>query len=194
MALRGRTKRLLADTLKEMLSRMPLEKVRIEELCQECGIDRRTFYYHFKDKYDLVAWIYQQDYEAALRDTGGRYSEELIQKVLQRMNSHRAFYRKAFLDKSQNTITRYIHDFYMNLYREKILAHTGGENLSEEELYDLGSYVYASVEHTKEWLEGTSAYSIPVFARLQYRSLPSFLREAVFDKDMPPESSETPNS
>ena len=27
-------------------------------LAEACKIDRTTFYYHFRDKYDLVAWIF----------------------------------------------------------------------------------------------------------------------------------------
>lgn len=63
-ALKGfRTKRKLADALKEQLNAKPLEKVRIHELTEQCDIHRQTFYYHFDDIYDLFTWCMQQDAE-----------------------------------------------------------------------------------------------------------------------------------
>ena len=52
------TKGMFADELEAMMERMPLSKVRVRDLCERCGVERRVFYYHFKDKYDLVAWMF----------------------------------------------------------------------------------------------------------------------------------------
>ena len=30
----------------------------IKEITDKCGLKRQTFYNHFKDKYDLIKWIY----------------------------------------------------------------------------------------------------------------------------------------
>ncbi len=38
----------------------PIDKIRITEICQSAEIERSTFYYHFKDKYELAAWIFFQ--------------------------------------------------------------------------------------------------------------------------------------
>ena len=56
-----RTKTKLAATLKELLNKKPLEKVRIHELTEQCDIHRQTFYYHFSDVYDLFTWCVRAD-------------------------------------------------------------------------------------------------------------------------------------
>ena len=48
------TKRALEEALKRLLLEKPLSKITIQDLADECGISRMTFYYHFKDIYDLV--------------------------------------------------------------------------------------------------------------------------------------------
>lgn len=58
-----RTKRKLAEALKELLNMKSLEKIRIRELTERCDIHRQTFYYHFDDIYALFAWCVQQDAE-----------------------------------------------------------------------------------------------------------------------------------
>ena len=50
------TKRALGASLKKLLLQKPLNKITISDIAEECGISRMTFYYHFKDIYDLVEW------------------------------------------------------------------------------------------------------------------------------------------
>ncbi|MFR8027761.1 TetR/AcrR family transcriptional regulator, partial [Eisenbergiella massiliensis] len=51
------TKTALEASLKKLLLKKPLDKITIRDLTEDCGISRMTFYYHFKDIYDLVEWI-----------------------------------------------------------------------------------------------------------------------------------------
>ena len=72
------TKRLIADGFKALLLRYPFEKISIMMITNEAGIRRPSFYNHFQDKYDLLAWIVETDVVAPagepLRrgDGGGR--------------------------------------------------------------------------------------------------------------------------
>ena len=51
------TKRLIADGFKALMLRYPFEKISIMMITNEAGIRRPSFYNHFQDKYDLLAWI-----------------------------------------------------------------------------------------------------------------------------------------
>ena len=48
------TKRALEQSLKNLLLKKPLTKITISDITADCGMNRMTFYYHFKDIYDLV--------------------------------------------------------------------------------------------------------------------------------------------
>ena len=50
------TKRALVASLKELMAEKPLDKITVTDLTEHCGVNRMTFYYHFKDIYDLVEW------------------------------------------------------------------------------------------------------------------------------------------
>lgn len=52
------TKQALAASIKELMEREPLSKISVGDITSNCGVNRQTFYYHFKDKYELVNWIY----------------------------------------------------------------------------------------------------------------------------------------
>ena len=53
-----KTEQLLADTLKELMSNESLDRITVQELSSACNIKRQTFYYHFRDIYDLLTWMF----------------------------------------------------------------------------------------------------------------------------------------
>ena len=75
------TKRALEASLKNLLLKKPLSKITISDITEDCGINRMTFYYHFKDIYDLVEWSCQEDASKAL--AGNKTYETWQQGFLQ---------------------------------------------------------------------------------------------------------------
>lgn len=51
------TKKAMADALKRMLHQRALEHITVQDVADEAGISRKTFYYHFHDIYELVEWL-----------------------------------------------------------------------------------------------------------------------------------------
>ncbi len=60
------TKRALEESFKRQLSTKPFSKITIADIAQDCGISRMTFYYHFKDIYDLMEWSLEEDAKRAI--------------------------------------------------------------------------------------------------------------------------------
>ena len=75
------TKRALEQSLKNLLLKKPLNKITINDIAEDCGINRMTFYYHFKDIYDLVEWSCLEDAQKALQEkkTYDTWLEGLLQ-------------------------------------------------------------------------------------------------------------------
>ena len=178
MSLRNYTKELFARALEDMMRTTPLEKIRIKDLCDRCGAQRQSFYYHFRDKYDLVACIYFMDYAAALEATGGSYDIEHAIGILRRLKDKQSFYKKAFSDKSQNAISQYIFNFYVQQGTDIVKRYLAVDTLDVATVYAIKSHAYACVGHTVEWLQGQTAYSPEEFARLQYLFMPPVLKRA----------------
>lgn len=113
------TKLWIADKMREIMKRKPLSKIRVTEICEAAGIERPTFYYHFTDKYDLVAWIFcHKAYETDI------ISVESSAKAMSQMKNDIIFYRRAYEDTSQNALWKYMLEYfvkrYMNLAKEKL--------------------------------------------------------------------------
>lgn len=52
---------MLADALRELMREKDISKITISELTQKTGLNRKTFYYHFRDVYDLLAWMFENE-------------------------------------------------------------------------------------------------------------------------------------
>ena len=60
------TKRRLVASLKKLMIQKPLHKITVQEIAEGCGMHRQTFYYHFRDVYDLVRWMYEEEMDRLL--------------------------------------------------------------------------------------------------------------------------------
>ena len=56
-----RTKKDLADALRQLLAKKPLDQIRVREVTELCGIRRQSFYYHFTDVGQLFDWALEQE-------------------------------------------------------------------------------------------------------------------------------------
>ena len=61
------TKKTLADALKRLLEKKPLAKITVSDIIRECGLNRKTFYYHFQDIHELLKWMLNQEAIARIK-------------------------------------------------------------------------------------------------------------------------------
>jgi len=55
------TKKTLAESLKKIMKKKSFSKITISEIIADCGVNRKTFYYHFENIYDLLKWIFENE-------------------------------------------------------------------------------------------------------------------------------------
>lgn len=99
-----------------MVAQMPLSKVRVLELCRRCGTTPQAFYYHFHDKYELVARMYLQDSLSA-GTQGERYSPQALERANRSFQKGRSFYRRYYSERVQNSIADYLFESAIEIGR-----------------------------------------------------------------------------
>lgn len=57
------TKQAMYQALKKLITVKPINKITIKDITDACGLNRQTFYYHFKDIYDLLEWSFQEEFK-----------------------------------------------------------------------------------------------------------------------------------
>lgn len=97
------TKQILAQSLKTLMGQRSFAKISVAGLCENCGMSRKSFYYHFRDKYDLVNWIFQVEFVQTIQDGAQLSSWEWFGQLCRYFYREREFYRRAIQIQGQNS-------------------------------------------------------------------------------------------
>lgn len=49
------------DVSEAVYGKKPLAKITVSEIIADCGVNRKTFYYHFQDIYALLKWMLEEE-------------------------------------------------------------------------------------------------------------------------------------
>lgn len=170
---------MFAEELQAMLEEMALSDVRVGKLCLRCGVDRQVFYYHFRDKYDLVAWIFMQDFASSMTASGDVPGLFQLAKALTLIQGKKTFYRKALSDSSQNSLWKYIHEYDVQFYTEVIRKRRETDDLSVELQHAIRYHSYGCIGMTIEWLRDGCAVSPEELAELLLGHMPEDMKVAL---------------
>ena len=105
------TKKALATALKKLMQTQPFEKISVGKICEACELNRKSFYYHFKDKYDLVEWIFDTEFIAAVSAAKVTDRWSFVRALCEYFYRERAFYTKLFHLTGQNSFRRYFSEY-----------------------------------------------------------------------------------
>lgn len=150
------TKRALATSLKELMAEQPFEKINVAQICERCDMNRKSFYYHFKDKYDLVNWIFDTEFIALLKDENlevvhANYKERwaFIEKICQYFYHNHGFYRKALQIKGQNSFSDHFREYIQPLLADRISDLFGQKQLDQ---FTMDFFTDAVICAMERWL------------------------------------------
>lgn len=119
------TKKALGETLKKLMLTEPLEKITVKDICAACGMNRNSFYYHFKDKQDLVFWIFDYEFISRLRSRTFAGPFDLFEVMADYFYENRKFYSRAFAVTGQNCLSDYFTEVFEGLCMEQIDKYFG---------------------------------------------------------------------
>ncbi len=173
-----RTKLWIAAAMKRLMAAKSLEKIRVTEICREAEIERPTFYYHFQDKYELVAWIFFQD--ADMTDV---LSVESAAASMKKMRQEMLFYRRAYEDSSQNALWQYMLEYFAERYTRLAKEKLGVEQLDTRLKYSVRLYCYGCVGMTREWILQDNITPAEMIVQMMFASMPEGLRQIFFQQE-----------
>ncbi len=96
------TKDALTRSFKELIRVYPFEKITVGMICEGCSMNRKSFYYHFKDKHELVFRMFLVEFMDCHKERGSYSKRELIYELCIYLESNRDLYRKVFKYEGQN--------------------------------------------------------------------------------------------
>lgn len=128
------TKKALISAFGRVLAKKPFSKITVVDITSECGVNRMTFYYHFKDIYDLLEWTLENQLEEAIDnnityDTWKQGYLNVFYFALERKN----YILKIFPEIEQGQMKNYLHSLAYKFTLAVINEISVATNVSEED-------------------------------------------------------------
>lgn len=146
------TKQALASSLRELMDEVPFDKINVAHICERCGMNRKSFYYHFKDKYDLVNWIFDTEFISMVSDISTiSYPERwyFIEKACGYFYANRSFYRRALQINGQNSFPDHFTEYIRPILKSRLGGLLGSEQIDE---FAIDFFTDALLCAMKRWL------------------------------------------
>lgn len=148
------TKRALEQSLKNLLQQKPLSKITISDITEDCGISRMTFYYHFKDIYDLVEWACAEDAARALQNkkTYDTWQQGFVQ-IFHAVRENKIFVMNVYRCVNREQVEKYLVPLTDQLIMGVITERAAGMTVREADQQFIAQvYSYAFVGIMLDWI------------------------------------------
>ena len=149
------TKRALEASLKKLLLEKPLSKITVTDITDDCGINRMTFYYHFKDIYDLIEWSCEEDASRALagKKTYDTWQQGLLQ-IFEAVLQNKPFILNVYRSVSREQVENYLYRLTYDLLEDVVEEQAQGMSVRPEDKAFIATvYKYAFVGLMLDWIK-----------------------------------------
>ena len=132
----------------------PFEKISVSDICETCGMNRKSFYYHFKDIYDLVEWSCVEDAARAL-DGKKTYDtwQQGFQQIFQAVLDNKPFVQNVYQSVNREQVETYLYSLTHNLLIGVIEEKAAGLQVREEDKEFIADFFkFAFVGLMLDWI------------------------------------------
>ena len=148
------TKLALEKSLKNLLLKKPVNKITISDITEDCGVNRGTFYYHFRDIYDLIEWSCVEDARKAA-DGNTTYDtwEQGFLNIFHAVEENRPFIMNVYRHVSKEQIVRYLYQVVYRLIQAVVEECAQGIPVRQvDKEFIANFYKYAFVGIMMDWI------------------------------------------
>ncbi len=149
------TKRALEQSLKNLLLKKPLNKITVADIADDCGINRMTFYYHFKDIYDLVEWSCLEDAKRALdeKKTYDTWQQGLLQ-IFEAVQENKPFIMNVYRCVHAEQVEKYLQPLVDRLLLGVLEEESRGMTIRDEDKQFIAQvYSYIFIGLMLDWIK-----------------------------------------
>lgn len=147
------TKQALIASFKKLLETEPFDKITISDITNDCGLSRQTFYYYFRDIFDMIRWIYNSE---SLNEIGGRGGygtwQDKIRELFDYTLNNKSLILGTFNSKCRNDLVGYYMDVSIRKISDIVEMKSDGDIAEKDKKFIASVYAYAFVGIMVDWI------------------------------------------
>lgn len=139
------TRKNISDSFKALASKLPFDKITVNDICGQAGMSRQAFYYNFSDRRELLVWTFRNDLADMVRaiddkltyiyDNEGPYAgkpyffpyrerskiTDYWYQFIEMSRANKRFYISAWAGKDADTLHEHIFTMFRNLFYNEVV-------------------------------------------------------------------------
>ena len=180
MIIRKTTKDILVESFRELAGREKIKKITIKDITDNCGMSPATFYRHFKDKYDLIAWDYAKRVGEIMAHSSAEGStwRQVLLEFMQFYYGQKDFFIKILCHTSgYYSFIRNMTEVSVAEIEAYVKRKSNQETLAKETALYNRFYCFGAVQLVCGWMTGTIGAEPEEIADVLVKTVPSTLAE-----------------
>lgn len=172
------TKQIFADAIVELCKTKPLEKITVQNITDFAGAGRQTFYNHFRDKEDLIGFVFMNDEKKCIEklkenDPVKRQTKLIFDIFIEK----RQFYVSAYITHGQNSLGDLIFEHYADYYINRIAEKYGRDTVDEKLKAAIRFHCFGSIGYVRQWMKDGMKMSSDELAEIIVDNIPERLKK-----------------
>ncbi len=152
------TKLALAQSLKQLMAERTLDKITVKEVVARCGVNRQTFYYHFRDIYDLLDWMFANEGQEFTRKYPEFHTPDdgqtAIRSLCTYLQDNRDVMMNIYNSLGRELLDRYLCREMATLLTSSLQARANRAGVKKEQLdFLVNFYKHAFVGASLDWFQ-----------------------------------------
>ncbi len=139
-----------------MLEKKSIEKITVKDIVEDCGVNRKTFYYYFADIYDLAEYVIRSEISKFSENITPETSvEETLNLFCDLIEKNRRIVMHSFSFSGENGLKVFINDILKKSFREMVKNAAGTRSVSEDDIETLSRlFAFGFVGSVFVWIDG----------------------------------------
>lgn len=149
-----RTKQIVIDAMKRLLEKHTFESIRIQDIVEEAGIAKTTFYRHFQSKYELATAIFSENItKNTFLEYNGENFYEMNEKNFIFIRENKDYFSKLFKMTGPESFYSFLVGYNSEFCIQQAKYRFGIEELSRKQLFKIDTVANAWAHSMKTWVE-----------------------------------------
>lgn len=176
------TKEILAASFKEIAEKKNIDKITVKDIVDNCGYSPATFYRHFTDKYDLIAWNYVRESTQIMGKISDEYSwrETLSDGALYFWQNREYIKNLCTHTGGHDSFVRNMAQINIGLLEAEVKKSLGEKPVCDETLLLIKTYCMGTVAAVCEWIIGNIEATPELMAKMFEDALPEPLKKYLY--------------
>lgn len=177
---RKTAKEILAESFRELAAIKSIDRITVQEIVDNCDYSTATFYRHFKDKYDLIAWDYARKAEAIMARLSEKDAswKQTLMNWAEYFQTEKEYLANLFLHTSgHDSFIQYMTEIHYRAFANHLLVISKLKELDEKTSLLARTYCFGTVYLSCEWIIGKYDVTPDELAEIYENAVPQPLLE-----------------